>query len=171
MAAIQKARNGRSVSSELPFTTKAGTATNSSAAQSGCGEKRRARDHMAAGGDQRKHHVGGVKRNLSHAAEHGDQTGQHPPIQRRMRLAAQVHFLALKHVAGVVGVQRIDERVGGLGEINVIVALNGLVEKGNPDQQHQPQHQQELPGGYAGFHRSTGLRAAVTSSTRLVRVP
>jgi len=35
------------VSSEFPFTTKAGTATNNSAAQSGCGEKRRARDHMA----------------------------------------------------------------------------------------------------------------------------
>src|SRR5664280_1561703 len=45
-AAIQKARKGRSVSSELPFTTKAGTAMNNSAAQSGCGEKRRARDHM-----------------------------------------------------------------------------------------------------------------------------
>ena len=47
MAAIQNARNGRSDSSELPFTTKAGTAMNSSAAHSGCGEKRRARDHMA----------------------------------------------------------------------------------------------------------------------------
>ena len=67
--------------------------------------------------------------------------------------------------------QRIDERVGGLGEINMIVALNGLVEKGDADQQHQPEHQQELLLGYAGRHRSTGLRAAVTSSTRLVRVP
>ena len=35
MAAIQKARNGTSVSSELPFTTNAGTAMNSRAAQTG----------------------------------------------------------------------------------------------------------------------------------------
>ena len=47
MAAIQNARNGRSASSELPFTTNAGTARNSSVAHSGCGENRRASDHMA----------------------------------------------------------------------------------------------------------------------------
>src|ERR1035441_1639224 len=47
IAAIQNARKGRSVSSELPFTTNAGTARNSSAAHNGCGEKRRASRHMA----------------------------------------------------------------------------------------------------------------------------
>ena len=47
MEAIQKARNGRSVSSEFPLTTNAGTATNSSVAHSGCGEKRRASRHIA----------------------------------------------------------------------------------------------------------------------------
>src|SRR5450755_3440022 len=46
-AAIQKARNGRSDSSELPLTTKAGTARNNRVAHTGCGEKRRASDHMA----------------------------------------------------------------------------------------------------------------------------
>ena len=112
-----------------------------------------------------------MERDLFYAAEDGDETGQHPAIQRWMRLAAQVHFLALKHVAGVVRVQGIDERVGGLGEIDVIVALNGLVQEGEANQQHQAQHQHPLPGGYAGRHRNTGLRAAVTSSTRLVRVP
>ena len=48
MAAIHSARNGRSDSSELPFTTKAGTARKSSAAHNGRGENRRASDHMAA---------------------------------------------------------------------------------------------------------------------------
>ncbi len=47
-AAIQNARNGRSDSSELPLTTKAGTARNSSVAHSGWGEKRLASDHMAS---------------------------------------------------------------------------------------------------------------------------
>src|ERR1039458_5220829 len=46
--AIQKVRNGRSDSSELPLTTNAGTATNSSVAHSGCGEKRFASDHIAS---------------------------------------------------------------------------------------------------------------------------
>src|SRR5947208_2696148 len=44
---IQSARNGRSVSNELPFTTNVGTAMNSSVAHNGRGEKRRASDHMA----------------------------------------------------------------------------------------------------------------------------
>ena len=47
IAAIHNARKGRSASSELPFTTNAGVATNSSAAHSGRGENRRARLHMA----------------------------------------------------------------------------------------------------------------------------
>src|SRR5262249_34183627 len=48
MAAIQNARNGMSASNELPFTTNAGTAKNSSVAHNGLNEKRRARDHIAS---------------------------------------------------------------------------------------------------------------------------
>src|ERR1035441_2432381 len=74
--------------------------------------------------------------------------------------------------------QRIDERVLRLGEINMVVALYGLVEEREPDEQHYAQAEQQGPagyaggfrGGYRGVHRKTGLRAAVTSSTRLVRV-
>ncbi len=47
MDAIQKARKGRSASSEPPLTTKAGTAIKSSVAHTGRSEKRRASDHMA----------------------------------------------------------------------------------------------------------------------------
>src|SRR3954462_2992719 len=47
IADIHSARNGRSVSKELPLTTNVGTAVKSSVAQSGCGEKRRASDHIA----------------------------------------------------------------------------------------------------------------------------
>ena len=48
MDAIQNARNGRSASNELPLMTNAGVAMNSRAAHSGCGENRRASDHIAA---------------------------------------------------------------------------------------------------------------------------
>src|SRR6202012_1765353 len=44
---IQKARNGRSASSDPPFTTNGGTARKSSVAHSGRSENRRARDHIA----------------------------------------------------------------------------------------------------------------------------
>ena len=45
--AIQKARNGRSASSDPPLTTNAGTAIKSSVAHTGRSEKRQASDHMA----------------------------------------------------------------------------------------------------------------------------
>ena len=50
-------------------------------------------------------------------------------------MAAHVHGDAQKHVAGVVGMQRIDLRVLGAGEIVDVVALNRLVEKGQAKQQ------------------------------------
>ena len=45
--AIQKARKGRSASSEPPLTTNAGTAIKSRVAHSGRSENRQASDHMA----------------------------------------------------------------------------------------------------------------------------
>ena len=44
---IHSARNGRSVSKELPLMTNAGTAMNRSVAHNGWGENRRASDHIA----------------------------------------------------------------------------------------------------------------------------
>ena len=147
MAAIQNARNGRSDSNELPFTTNAGTARNSSVAHTGCGgESPRQRPHGRRR-DQRKQDVRGVERNLLHVAEDRQQPRQHPGIQRRMRMAAQIHLVAQKHVLRVVGMQRIDQRVRRLGQVNVIVALNRLVEKRQPEQQHQPQQSAAAAGG------------------------
>src|SRR5437016_4714684 len=69
-----------------------------------------------------------------------------------------------------------------------IVALDGLIEERQADQQHHGGREGQLPPdagpwqpgtrfqsavlvrGCSGVHRSTGRRAAVTSSTRLVRV-
>ena len=87
-----------------------------------------------------------------------------------MGVAAQIDLVAQEDVLHVVGMQRVDEGVLRLGEIDMVVALNRLIEEGEPDEQHQPHQQQQGFARYAGFHRNTGLRAAVTSSTRLVRV-
>jgi hypothetical protein len=38
--------------------------------------------------------------------------------------------------------ERLDERVRRLGEIHRVVALHGLIEKWQPEQQHQPQDPQ-----------------------------
>src|SRR5579871_3425129 len=73
------------------------------------------------------------------------------------------------------GMQRLDLGVLGLGQIVDVVALDGLVEEGQPNGEHDRHDEQELQSAallsvLRGFHRSTGRRAAVTSSTRLVRV-
>jgi len=110
-----------------------------------------------------------VERDFPHLARQREKAAEYPAIERRMRLPAQVHHFAAKYIGGVLGMQRLHLRVDGFGEINVVVALDGLVEKRNADGQDYGQRKQQTL--YWGFHRSTGLRAAVTSSTRLVRVP
>src|ERR1700754_457890 len=87
-----------------------------------------------------------------------------------MRMAAQIDLVPLENVLQVIGVERVDERVLRFRDVDVVIALNRLVQEREPDQQHQPQQQQKRAAAYAGFHRKTGLRAAVVSSTRLVRV-
>src|SRR5712692_5295357 len=84
--------------------------------------------------------------------------------------------------------QRLDLRVFSACQKIDVVALNGLIEKRQADQQHHGDNDCQLPPdagsfepgtrfqsvvlirGCSGVHRSTGRRAAVTSSTRLVRV-
>ena len=86
-----------------------------------------------------------MKRRLPHIAEEGQQAAEHPAIQRRMRLPAQVHHLAAKHVGRVLGMQRVHLRVGGFGEVDVVVALDGLVEKRNADGQDHRQRRAAAP--------------------------
>ena len=81
---------------------------------------------------------------LFHIAEERDKPRQHPAIQRRMRLAAQIHFHAAKNVRSVRGVQRVHQGVRRHLEIDIVVALDRLVEKRKPQGQHQGQHQEEL---------------------------
>src|SRR5262245_1570524 len=91
-----------------------------------------------------------------------------------MRLATLVDHVPEKDVRRVLGMQRVDLGVRRLGEILVLVALNRLAEERKTNQENQRERDPQpapVRSGYAGFHRRTGLRAAVTSSTRLVRVP
>ena len=56
-----------------------------------------------------------------------------------MRVPAQIHLVAEEDIFHIVRMQRIDQRVLRLGEINVVVALNRLIEEREPDEQNQPQ--------------------------------
>src|ERR1051326_1852340 len=69
--------------------------------------------------------------------------------------------------------QRIDQRGGGLSPKSIFVALNRLIQKWRANQQNQRENQPKpalTAKVYPGFHRNTGLRAAVVSSTRLAPV-
>jgi len=48
-------------------------------------------------------------------------------------MAAHVHYFPHKGVSGVVGVERLDLRVLGSGEVVDVVALDGLIEKRQSD--------------------------------------
>ena len=67
--------------------------------------------------------------NFRDAFAGGDQQREEPRVERRMRLSAHIDIAAHEDVRGVLGMQRLDLRVGGLGEIEDVVALEGLVEK------------------------------------------
>src|SRR5207244_11292486 len=80
----------------------------------------------------------------------------------------QIDLIPLEHVMRIHRMQRIDLRVRRFGQVNMIVALDRLVEKGEPEKNCQAEQQEQRP--FQPFHRNTGLRPAVVSSTRLVRV-
>ncbi len=90
----------------------------------------------AKGGDQREQNVGGMERNFRNALVGGDQEREKPRVERRMRLPAHIDIAAHEDVGGVLGMKRLDLRVRGLGEIQNVVALEGLVEKGQAQSEH-----------------------------------
>ena len=88
-------------------------------------------------------------------------------------MARRIHQSARENELEVERRQRLLENVGREIQVVDFVALHRLPQKRRVQQQGESGQQQQVAlqaFGYAGFHRSTGLRAAVTSSTRLVRV-
>ena len=69
--------------------------------------------------------------NLRYAMANGDQQREVPGIERRMGLATHIDVASHEDIGGVLGMQRLDLRVGGLGEIEDVVALQSLVEERN----------------------------------------
>lgn len=78
-----------------------------------------------------------MKRNFANILENGQEQAQAPGIQGRMRLAAHVDHAAQERSERVVGMQRLDLRVLGFGQIVDVVALNGLVQKRQPQSQNE----------------------------------
>src|SRR5690242_2554720 len=113
-----------------------------------------------------------MKRHFLHVAEDCEQPTQKPAIERRVRMAAEIDLDTLEHHRGVRGMQRFDQGVLSYRDVGVVVALNCLVQERKANENDKCERQQKPARiRYAGFHRNTGLRAAATSSTRLVRVP
>src|SRR5712692_1334345 len=77
-----------------------------------------------------------MKRHLAHVAQGGQQGRQYPRIQRRMRMPAHIHQVALKQIARVIRMQRLDLRMLGGVQVISIVALDGLMEERQAQRQH-----------------------------------
>ncbi len=60
-----------------------------------------------------------------------------------MRMAAHVHELALKHVARVARMRRIDERVLRSIDVVRVVALNSLVQKRQADEEDESEDEDQ----------------------------
>ena len=63
-----------------------------------------------------------------------------------MGLTAHIDIAAHEDVGGVLGMERFGLRVGGLGEIEDVVALEGLVEKRQAQGQDDQRDEDELAG-------------------------
>ena len=78
------------------------------------------------------------------ASPQGDQQCEKPRVERRMRLATHVDVAAHKDILGVHGMQRVNLRVGGFGEIQDVVALQGLVEEGQAQSEDGQRDENDL---------------------------
>src|SRR3954469_5799117 len=90
-----------------------------------------------------------------------------------MRMPAQVDQVAKEDDLHRERMERVHLRVGGFRDVSVVVPLDGLFQKRKTNEKKQRERDpQPAPASvYAGFHLRIGLRAAITSSTRLVLVP
>ena len=81
-----------------------------------------------------------------------------------MGLAAHIDVTAHEHVLGVFGMERIDLRVLGLGEIEDVVTLHGLVEEGQA--QGEDDQRDELDSS-----RAAEAKAPIPSSSANETMP
>src|ERR1700722_9339881 len=83
----------------------------------------------AKGRDERKQNVNRMERDLRDAPVKRNQQREEPGIERRMRLPAHVDVAPHENIGGVFGMKRLNLRVGGLGEIKHVVALESLIQE------------------------------------------
>ena len=99
----------------------------------------------AEGGDKREQNVSGVEGDFRNAFAGGDQQREEPGVERRMGLSAHIDIAAHEDIGGVLGMKRLNLRVSGLGEIEDVVALEGLVEKRQAQSEDDQRDEDELP--------------------------
>ena len=86
-----------------------------------------------------------MERDFTHLFENAQQQAEIPGVQRRMGMAAHIYHLAKENVARVHGMQRID--LGMLSPVKIvdIVALNGLIEKRQSQDQDEQRNDEKFP--------------------------
>ena len=80
------------------------------------------------------------------ALARGDQQRKEPGVERRMGLSAHIDIAAHEDICGVLGMKRLNLRVRGLGEIEDVVTLEGLVEKRQAQSEDDQRDEDELRG-------------------------
>ena len=98
------------------------------------------------GCQQGEQNVGGMKRNLLYRAEDRYQSGEGPGIQRHVGTALQINVLLDegKDVVGVIGMERIDLRVGRGLEESGLIALHCLIQERQAQEQDDRQDDEKI---------------------------
>ena len=121
-------------------------------------------------GHQREHDVGGVERHFADVAQGGQ---QQRPGSRRSSADANGRACPTRSPRNTswkcVGCSGLDLSVLGVGQVVHVVALDGLVEKGQPQQQDERHDEQQLQSArFAGrrWQVSIGAPAGARRSLR-----
>jgi hypothetical protein len=85
-----------------------------------------------------------VEERFADGAGDGEQGGEDPGVTGRMGVAAHIDEIAEEDIAGVVGMEGIDLGVLGGGEVIVVVALDGLVQERQAQEEYEGEDDEDL---------------------------
>ena len=116
---------------------------NSSAASSGCSEKRRASEYTESTASNENPMYAAWKGTSLTSPSDGQQRRLHPRIARWMRIAAEGDVPTLEHEPGMIRMQRIDLRMFRRRDVVGFIAANRLIQERRANgygQHHQQQN-------------------------------
>ena len=91
-----------------------------------------------------------MERRLAHIAQEGQQSAEDPGVERGMGLPAHVHQIPKEEIARVSRMEGIDLGMLSAVEVVEIVALNGLMEKRQTEDEYEGEDQKKLLHHWTG---------------------